>query len=190
MAFLGRSKKVDLQCLAEELGETVMKDMKVVDLKKKILGSTKYEEEFVKELLERIVNEREEEIKRQNELENQHSCPTNFFRCDNGLCIPESGKCDGYPSCSDGSDEFDCESNSEDEFYEYDTDLIEYELVSNGYISSTSKKSQNCNEVSLTVSWVSLKSESISFCPGDDVASRRLLKTFSDTEIKHRAISR
>ncbi|CAL1282026.1 unnamed protein product [Larinioides sclopetarius] len=70
MAFLGRSKKVDLQCLAEELGETVTKDMKVVDLKKKILGSTEYEEEFVKELLERIVNEREEEIKRQNELEN------------------------------------------------------------------------------------------------------------------------
>ncbi|CAL1301295.1 unnamed protein product [Larinioides sclopetarius] len=69
MAFLGRSKKVDLQCLAEELGETVTKDMKVVDLKKKILGSTEYEEEFVKELLERIVNEREEEIKRQNELE-------------------------------------------------------------------------------------------------------------------------
>ncbi|CAL1264136.1 unnamed protein product [Larinioides sclopetarius] len=65
----GRSKKVDLQCLAEELGETVTKDMKVVDLKKKILGSTEYEEEFVKELLERIVNEREEEIKRQNELE-------------------------------------------------------------------------------------------------------------------------
>ncbi|CAL1288441.1 unnamed protein product [Larinioides sclopetarius] len=71
MAFLGRSKKVDLQCLAEELGETVTKDMKVVDLKKKILGSTEYEEEFVKELLERIVNEREEEIKRQNELESK-----------------------------------------------------------------------------------------------------------------------
>ncbi|CAL1298799.1 unnamed protein product [Larinioides sclopetarius] len=73
MAFLGRSKKVDLQCLAEELGETVTKDMKVVDLKKKILGSTEYEEEFVKELLERIVNEREEEIKRQNELETERN---------------------------------------------------------------------------------------------------------------------
>ncbi|CAL1286900.1 unnamed protein product [Larinioides sclopetarius] len=71
MAFLGRSKKVDLQCLAEELVETVTKDMKVVDLKKKILGSTEYEEEFVKELLEIIVNEREEEIKRQNELESK-----------------------------------------------------------------------------------------------------------------------
>ncbi|CAL1268570.1 unnamed protein product [Larinioides sclopetarius] len=73
MAFLGRSKKVDLQCLAEELGKTVTKDMKVVDLKKKILGSTEYEEEFVKELLERIVNEREEEIKRQNELETERN---------------------------------------------------------------------------------------------------------------------
>ncbi|GBL77346.1 hypothetical protein AVEN_41769-1 [Araneus ventricosus] len=38
----------------------------------------------------------------------QNECPIRFFRCDNGLCVPESGRCDGYPSCPDGSDEFDC----------------------------------------------------------------------------------
>ena len=69
MAFLGRAKKVDLLCLAEELGETVAKDMKVVELRNLILKCTEYEEVFVKELLERIVKEREEEILRQEKAE-------------------------------------------------------------------------------------------------------------------------
>ncbi|XP_071036994.1 gelsolin-related protein of 125 kDa-like, partial [Parasteatoda tepidariorum] len=64
MAFLGRALKVDLKCLAEELGETATEDMRVTELKKIILASTEYEEEFVKELLKRIVSGREE-IKRQ-----------------------------------------------------------------------------------------------------------------------------
>ncbi|GFU95160.1 retrovirus-related Pol polyprotein from transposon opus [Trichonephila clavipes] len=65
MAFLGRALKVDLKCLAEELGETVTKEMKVPALKKLIVASKEYEEVFAKELLHRIVNERENEIKRQ-----------------------------------------------------------------------------------------------------------------------------
>ncbi|GFS88206.1 retrovirus-related Pol polyprotein from transposon 412 [Trichonephila clavipes] len=50
MAFLGRA----LMCLAEELGETVMEEMKVPALKKLIVASKEYEEVFAKELLHRI----------------------------------------------------------------------------------------------------------------------------------------
>ncbi|GFV96656.1 retrovirus-related Pol polyprotein from transposon opus [Trichonephila clavipes] len=65
MAFLGRALKVDLKCLAEELGKTVTEEMKVPALKKLIVASKEYEEVFAKELLHRIVSERENEIKRQ-----------------------------------------------------------------------------------------------------------------------------
>ncbi|GFU18443.1 hypothetical protein TNCV_1981181 [Trichonephila clavipes] len=65
MAFLERALKVDLKCLAEELGETVTEEMKVPALKKLIVASKEYEEVFAKELLHRIVSEREKEIKRQ-----------------------------------------------------------------------------------------------------------------------------
>ncbi|GFX98560.1 hypothetical protein TNCV_1501381 [Trichonephila clavipes] len=65
MTFLGRALKVDLKCLAEELGETVTEEMKVPVLKKLIVASKEYEEVFAKELLHRIVSERENEIKRQ-----------------------------------------------------------------------------------------------------------------------------
>ncbi|GFX92086.1 retrovirus-related Pol polyprotein from transposon opus [Trichonephila clavipes] len=65
MAFLGRALKVDLKCLAEELGETVTEEMKVPALKKLIVASKEYEEVFAKELLRRIVSERENEIKHQ-----------------------------------------------------------------------------------------------------------------------------
>ncbi|GFW11504.1 retrovirus-related Pol polyprotein from transposon opus [Trichonephila clavipes] len=65
MAFLGRALKVDLKCLAEELGETVTEEMKVPALKKLIVASKEYEEVFAKELLHRIVSERQNEIKRQ-----------------------------------------------------------------------------------------------------------------------------
>ncbi|GFX73909.1 retrovirus-related Pol polyprotein from transposon opus [Trichonephila clavipes] len=65
MAFLERALKVDLKCLAEELGETVTEERKVPALKKLILASKEYKEVFAKELLHRIVSERENEITRQ-----------------------------------------------------------------------------------------------------------------------------
>ncbi|GFU83558.1 retrovirus-related Pol polyprotein from transposon opus [Trichonephila clavipes] len=63
--FSRRALKVDLKCLAEELGETLTEEMKVPALKKLIVASKEYEEVFAKELLHRIVSERENEIKRQ-----------------------------------------------------------------------------------------------------------------------------
>ncbi|GFU81434.1 hypothetical protein TNCV_1381021 [Trichonephila clavipes] len=63
--FRKSALKVDLKCLAEELGETVTEEMKLLALKKSIVASKEYEEVFAKELLHRIVSERENEIKRQ-----------------------------------------------------------------------------------------------------------------------------
>ncbi|GFX03186.1 hypothetical protein TNCV_1700701 [Trichonephila clavipes] len=74
MAFVGRALKVDLKCLAEELGETVTEEMKVPALKQSIVASQEYEEVFAKELLHRIVSERENEIKcqeREDDLKRQ-----------------------------------------------------------------------------------------------------------------------
>ncbi|GFT25515.1 retrovirus-related Pol polyprotein from transposon opus [Trichonephila clavipes] len=67
MAFLGRALKLDLKCLAEELGETVTEEMEVPALKKLIVAIKEYEEVYAKELLHRIESrqEREDEIQRQ-----------------------------------------------------------------------------------------------------------------------------
>ncbi|GFX52672.1 retrovirus-related Pol polyprotein from transposon opus [Trichonephila clavipes] len=77
MAFLGRALKVDLKCLAEELGETVTEEMKVPALKKLIVA--KREDELKRQ-------EREDEIKHQErkyELEKlkiEASMMSNGFR--------------------------------------------------------------------------------------------------------------
>ncbi|GFV84361.1 hypothetical protein TNCV_2044091 [Trichonephila clavipes] len=81
MAFLGRALKVDLKCLAEELGETVTEEMKVPALKKLIVA--KREDELKRQerdgfkCQERVYEikrqEREEEIKRQ-EREEEIKC--------------------------------------------------------------------------------------------------------------------
>jgi len=35
----------------------------------------------------------------------QTACSGNKYRCNMGLCVPESTWCDGYLDCPDGSDE-------------------------------------------------------------------------------------
>ncbi|GFX00290.1 hypothetical protein TNCV_297791 [Trichonephila clavipes] len=67
MAFLGRALKVDLKCLADELGETVTAEMKVPASKK--VDSSKEDELKRQERDELKRQEREDEIKRQREDE-------------------------------------------------------------------------------------------------------------------------
>ncbi|KAF8782054.1 hypothetical protein HNY73_012387 [Argiope bruennichi] len=37
-----------------------------------------------------------------------NNCPSSYFKCNNGPCIPLIGRCDGYASCEDSSDEKNC----------------------------------------------------------------------------------
>ncbi|GFS99795.1 uncharacterized protein TNCV_1062551 [Trichonephila clavipes] len=60
MAYLGRGRKRDLVLVATELGETASDGMKMIELKQIIVGSKNFEDEFVKNLLETVVNERVE----------------------------------------------------------------------------------------------------------------------------------
>ncbi|GBO13746.1 hypothetical protein AVEN_120129-1 [Araneus ventricosus] len=67
MAYLSRSKKEDLVVLAEELGLTVEKELKVKQLHKLITESPSYYEEFTRELLGSIKEERENKEQREKE---------------------------------------------------------------------------------------------------------------------------
>ncbi|GBM84135.1 hypothetical protein AVEN_218305-1 [Araneus ventricosus] len=41
-----------------------------------------------------------------------NECPSTYFRCNNGPCIPMVGRCDGYENCQDSSDEMNCDSGA------------------------------------------------------------------------------
>ncbi|GBM03951.1 hypothetical protein AVEN_11078-1, partial [Araneus ventricosus] len=71
MAYLARSKKEYLVVLAEELGLTVKKELKVKQLHKLITESPSYDEEFTRELLGSIKEEREKKEQREIEREKQ-----------------------------------------------------------------------------------------------------------------------
>ncbi|GFV56933.1 uncharacterized protein TNCV_1869741 [Trichonephila clavipes] len=58
MAFLGRSRKEDLQMLATELGLAPSGNLKIIELKDLITNSDRYDGEFVKDVLSVIVEER------------------------------------------------------------------------------------------------------------------------------------
>ncbi|UYV79818.1 hypothetical protein LAZ67_18000779, partial [Cordylochernes scorpioides] len=59
-ALLTKVRKCDLSKLAYELGEVVPPESRIVDLKRLILNSQSYEEEFAKQLLETLIEEREQ----------------------------------------------------------------------------------------------------------------------------------
>ncbi|GFY01907.1 uncharacterized protein TNCV_4796291 [Trichonephila clavipes] len=58
MAFLGRSRKDDLRMLATELGLAPSDNLKFIELKDLIANSDRYDEEFVKDVLSVIMEER------------------------------------------------------------------------------------------------------------------------------------
>ncbi|GFY65560.1 uncharacterized protein TNIN_298451 [Trichonephila inaurata madagascariensis] len=58
MAFLGRSRKDDLRMLVTELGLAPSDNLKIIELKDLITNSDRYDEEFVKDVLSFIVEER------------------------------------------------------------------------------------------------------------------------------------
>lgn len=40
------------------------------------------------------------------------SCYYNEYQCNNGYCIPDVERCDGYYDCGDDSDEWNCSSGT------------------------------------------------------------------------------
>ncbi|GFS63554.1 uncharacterized protein TNCV_4611111 [Trichonephila clavipes] len=58
MAFLERSRKDDLRMLATELGLAPSDNLKIIELKDFKTNSNRYDEEFVKDVLSVIVEER------------------------------------------------------------------------------------------------------------------------------------
>ncbi|GFW28784.1 retrovirus-related Pol polyprotein from transposon opus [Trichonephila clavipes] len=68
MAFLGKAKKQDLVLLAEELGQKVSDKMTNIELRNIIIGSKDYEEEFVRDQLSVILEERFEREKQSSAI--------------------------------------------------------------------------------------------------------------------------
>ncbi|GFV27185.1 hypothetical protein TNCV_2124011 [Trichonephila clavipes] len=60
MAFLGKGRKRDLVLVRTELGEIASEGMKMIELKQIIVGSKNFEDEFVKNVLESVMNDRME----------------------------------------------------------------------------------------------------------------------------------
>ncbi|GFY03866.1 hypothetical protein TNCV_1196461 [Trichonephila clavipes] len=59
MAFLGKGSKVDLQYMATEMGVEDVLGMRVFELRVAILNSKDFDEEFCREFLNTIIQERE-----------------------------------------------------------------------------------------------------------------------------------
>ncbi|GFQ82181.1 hypothetical protein TNCT_31611 [Trichonephila clavata] len=69
MAYLGKARKEDLRLLAEELNLNVGDNMKISDLSKLITTHPDYDEEFSKNQLTIIIEDRK--LREQQEIENR-----------------------------------------------------------------------------------------------------------------------
>ncbi|GFY43848.1 uncharacterized protein TNIN_163891 [Trichonephila inaurata madagascariensis] len=58
MAYLGKGRIAELRYITKQLGEKVTDDLKIIDLKNLIVNSLNYEEEFVREMLNMIIEKR------------------------------------------------------------------------------------------------------------------------------------
>ncbi|GFT03318.1 uncharacterized protein TNCV_2984941 [Trichonephila clavipes] len=77
MAFLSKGKKIDLYILACELRVSVTLEDKIIDLREKITSCTFFQnnEQFVKEMLDNIVDERKSlEIEALKKIEREDKC--------------------------------------------------------------------------------------------------------------------
>ncbi|GFS59038.1 hypothetical protein TNCV_69381 [Trichonephila clavipes] len=72
IAFLGKGSKVDLQYMATEMGVEDVLGLKVMELRMAIVNSKNFDEEFCREFLNTIIEERKGELdekKREEEIE-------------------------------------------------------------------------------------------------------------------------
>ncbi|GFY43228.1 uncharacterized protein TNIN_437281 [Trichonephila inaurata madagascariensis] len=58
MAYLGKGRIAELRYIAKQLGEKVTDELKIIHLKNLIVNSPNYEEEFVREMLNMIIEKR------------------------------------------------------------------------------------------------------------------------------------
>ncbi|GFY59817.1 uncharacterized protein TNIN_197171 [Trichonephila inaurata madagascariensis] len=58
MAYLGKGQRAELIYIAKKLDEKITDDLKFIDLKHLIISSPNYEEEFIREMLNMIIDKR------------------------------------------------------------------------------------------------------------------------------------
>ncbi|PRD23466.1 UNVERIFIED_CONTAM: hypothetical protein NCL1_46270 [Trichonephila clavipes] len=73
MAYLGKGRIAELRYITKQLGEKVTNDLKIIDLRNLIINSPNYEEEFVKEMLNIIIEKSSNELETLLKLKKHNS---------------------------------------------------------------------------------------------------------------------